>query len=550
LWTLIRRYKILKLAYLFYAHGYWYRYRLDRSGEDNYEYKHPSEEEYAAEENSLTQRVPEYSSSPPTRPVTPRVWSDPTPSESSYTASNSMEYSHSSQITSATTSLAQTVFGCPGDLWVSDAASEDSSEPQAAEAGTWSSGPVSKTPYSFSPMMMRAGAIPSAVKKYSVGRRFVPKAIKVLVDKKEHFSRPDTGFDRNIMSRAHAKKHGIKIGKQTTEAENFRLGTGTFAQSIGKVHIRVRVPGINFEKIVGFHVMKEFPNPLIMGSKFIEEIRLYTKNRHLLVEHPSFKHRLPILNRVGKRRQYIPFTADGNYLIACPDTGSELDFISEECVIRCGFEINASDDARRWIMLGDTSTVKTIGEVTFESTELKYQDTFAYTFHVLRGLPCDAIFGEELLENLDAFNTCEIILGDEESSERHFNGLYNMGPLQNFVGRLRYGQSAQQATGVEDHDRLIAAELYRRNSADREIPVFQIELWRTENARRAAFVKSHERCAICLSRQRGDEIERYTGMAPGAEFVSGLARALRRDGRLCSVAIRGPHAPPRPGYEV
>jgi hypothetical protein len=102
--------------------------------------------------------------------------------------------------------------------------------------------------------------------------------------------------------------------------------------------------------------------------------------------------------------------------MACPDTGSDLDFISEECAIRCGFVINASDDVRRRIRLGDTSVVDTIGEVKIESMELKYHGSFAYTFHILRGLPCNAIFGEEFLEDIDAFNTCEIILGESHRS--------------------------------------------------------------------------------------------------------------------------------------
>jgi hypothetical protein len=342
------------------------------------------------------------------------------------------------------------------------------------------------------------GVIPSTVKRYSVGGLFVPKAIKILVGNKEHFARPETGSGRNVMSSAHAKQHGISICKHTMK-EKFRLGTEKFANSIGKAHIRVRVPGIDFEKTVGFHVMKRCLNPLIMGSKFIGGIQLYTRNKHLLVECGFFRHRLPTFNRVGSRRQYIPFTADGYSLMACPDTGSDLDFISEECAIRCDFEINASDDVRRCIMPGDTSTVETIGEVQIESLELNHHDSFTHTFHVLRGLPCDAIFGEELLENIDAFNTCEIILGSEEPSERQFNGFCDMGPLRTRLSKLRFGQPVHQEIGLEEHNELIRAEIYQRNKADREIFSSQTELWRIENARRAAFVKAYENCAFCLS---------------------------------------------------
>ncbi|KAE9362992.1 hypothetical protein N431DRAFT_489935 [Stipitochalara longipes BDJ] len=417
------------------ATGYcWYRYRLGPSGEYEYDYKDNSEEQYAAEEDSL--------------------------------------------------------------------------EPQTARAGTWSPGPASASTitYSSTSTMLTEGslllqeAIPSAVKQYPVGRRFVPKGIKILLDSKEHFARPDTGSDRNIISRAYAKKHGILIRKHKTKVENFRLGTGTFARSIGKAHIKTSVPGIDFEDIVRFHVMEECANPLIMGSEFVREIQLYTRNKHLLVEYGFFRHRLPILNRAGTRRQYIPFTADGHSLMACPDTGSELDFISEECAVRCGFVINASDDVRLRVMLGDRSIVETIGDVNIDSMELKSHGSFAHTFHVLRGLDCDAIFGEELLEELDAFNTCEIILGGEESSELQFNALGNMGYVQKKASKLIHRQPEKQETRLEEHDRLIDEEIYRQYKANQEIPLFQTELWATEYARRAAFEQSHERCDFCLKR--------------------------------------------------
>jgi hypothetical protein len=481
------------------ARGYWYCSRLGRSGEYEYEYKYENQE-YAADEDSSTKRVQEYSSSPPT---TPRVWSDPTPSPSSCTASNSTEYSHPSQITSTTTWPAQTASRSSWGPSVSDVPSEDSLESQLARASTWPSDPASTIAYRSPPTMLEAGSIllrgviPSAAKKYSVGRQFVPKAINILMCRKNHFARPDTGSDRNIMSRAYAKRHGISY-RRTTEI--FQLGTGTLAYPIGKADIGISVPGIDFTKKVGFYVMQECPNPLIMGSEFIDEIQLYTRNKHLLVEYRSFKHRLPILNRAGKRRQYIPFTANGHSLLACPDTGSELDFISEECAIRCGFVINASDDVRRRIMLGDKSTVDTIGEVKIESMELKSRDSFAHTFHVLRNLVCDAIFGEKFLEDIDAFTTCETILGDEGSSELQFNVHIDMGPLQTRFSRLIYGQPVDQETALREHDRLMEAEIYQRNKADRETPSSQTELWGTESARRAAFVQSHERCEICLSR--------------------------------------------------
>lgn len=200
------------------------------------------------------------------------------------------------------------------------------------------------------------------------------------------------------------------------------------------------------------------------------------------------------------RRPYIPFTADGYPLRASPDTGSDLNFISEECVIRCRFEINASDDVVRSIMLGDESIVDTIGEVEIKSMELRGHDSFAQTFHVLRDLPCDVIFGEELLEDIDAFNTCDIVFGEEDTSGLQLNTYGDMGrrSIQSRLSRRIYGPDPPldpQAQHSED----LRAEMYRRSKANREIPSTADELWRLEFLRREAFVRDHneDTCYYC-----------------------------------------------------
>lgn len=468
------------------ARGYHYCYRLDESGEYEYRYSYPNDGEFAAEEG----HVPVDSSSPPTRPATPGACPGPAPLKISYGAS----------------SMAPpvTVTQSQSDLWGIDTTPEVALEPQTVTAG-WSADPASTNTYYSLPTSVitesskfQQRLIPTAGETYFVGRRFVPKVIKILLDKKKHFAKPDTGSEDNMMSRAHAEQHGISIRRRT---ERIRLGTGKFTNSIGKASVRVSVPGIDFEKNVDFHVLRKCPNPLIMGSEFVADIQLYTKNKHLLVERQSFVHSLPILNRAGSRMSHITFTADGHCLKACPDTGSDLDFISEGCARRCGFMINEDDSIRRRIMLGDTSTVDTIGQVEIKSVELKYRDgstqTFPHTFHVLRGLCFDAIFGEEFLDRIDAFNTCQFTLGDEESSESKFNGLEDMGPLQMALGRLIYWQPAHQQTEQERHDELLRIELHRRMRADRGIPDHETELWRQEHVTRTRFAQAHERCGFC-----------------------------------------------------
>jgi hypothetical protein len=51
------------------------------------------------------------------------------------------------------------------------------------------------------------------------------------------------------------------------------------------------------------------------------------------------------------------------------------------------------------------------------------------SFHVLSGFPCNVIFGDEFLDQRDAFNTCDILRLD--GSDIHsLNTLINLGPIK------------------------------------------------------------------------------------------------------------------------
>ena len=50
--------------------------------------------------------------------------------------------------------------------------------------------------------------------------------------------------------------------------------------------------------------------------------------------------------------------------------------------------------------------------------------------HVLDGLPSDVIFGEEFLEQVNAFNTCSEVMDSEYPYVHELNRLINLGPIQ------------------------------------------------------------------------------------------------------------------------
>lgn len=275
-----------------------------------------------------------------------------------------------------------------------------------------------------------------ANKNVSRPSRFKRKAVQVLMDGNINYAQPDSGSEADLISEAFARESGVHIDR--TSRQVFRMGNGKEVRSIGKAYMKCRLLGDANEEEENrvFHVLERCIAPIILGMGFLEKCKLYTSKLHMLIESPFKFGNMLSLKYLGSTVANIPFTADGRQLHAVADTGSEADFMSVECALQHGFDIDSSMDARSMIQLADGSVVNTIGKVHVSNMQIGPSKGFDTDFHVLPGLPCDVILGEELLEQLDAFNTCAEI---QDSNDRAFYGMYiliNLGPLQKAVGRL------------------------------------------------------------------------------------------------------------------
>jgi hypothetical protein len=125
-------------------------------------------------------------------------------------------------------------------------------------------------------------------------------------------------------------------------------------------------------------------------------------------------------------------------------------------------------------------------------------------FHVLPGLSCDVIFGEEFLEQMDAFNACDILDDEDDPSIYSLHTLINLGPIQSFLARKGWTKTLtpEEDSLLLEHDAGIEAEIYRRNKANRAISKIKNRA-RAETAREEEEVKSrrfdrgHENCVHC-----------------------------------------------------
>ncbi|KAE8448612.1 hypothetical protein EG329_009037 [Mollisiaceae sp. DMI_Dod_QoI] len=354
---------------------------------------------------------------------------------------------------------------------------------------------------------------------------FRRKAVRVLVNGRECFARPDSGSDRNIMTEAVAKEYGLEIQRGKLDRSTFKLGNSQYIQSTGRTLVPLKVldGDSRADKSCWFHVLSKCSVPVIMGFDFVRKIQLYTKNRHLLVACPFSFGDIPSLKWIGSPQGAIEFSANGRLLAACADTGSDLDLMSLRCAIKKGFKVDRSRRTR--VMLADETIVESVGQVDISSLQLPGFDSFEMSFHVLPNLVCDVIFGEEFLEQMDAFNTCDIVDSDDELDLYSLNPFINLGPVQAFLSAManikrsrksrrdpatvNEGLATQHDNAVAtDHSAQVEEEMYSRHQANRLISKMKdgnqaAIAARVEVARRQRFENKHINCVDCINRVGG-----------------------------------------------
>lgn len=129
------------------------------------------------------------------------------------------------------------------------------------------------------------------------------------------------------------------------------------------------------------------------------------------------------------------------------------------------------------------------------------------SFHALPGLPCDVIFGEEFLEQMDAFNTCDMVRVDENVLHSLCPSI-NLGPIQAFLTRKWASKTSD--TVQQEHDKAIEAEIYRRNKANRALAKIKDGIRvaaasKAQEAKRRAFDAGHSTCMHCIGTTEGRE---------------------------------------------
>jgi hypothetical protein len=228
---------------------------------------------------------------------------------------------------------------------------------------------------------------------------------------------PDNQSAHDIMSHDYAKRNHFKIN--SLMREKFRTANGFQVSTLGTVLQPVRFAGEPETYMREFHVLPKCVHDIILGSHFLRLTQTFTKFRHRVVK---TLRSIPLRHRVcltGFSQEMLSGWANGQSILALPDTGSDICLMSLRYARERGYRVDTDPKHRQMLEFVDGSTAETFGRVEGFQWEFDRSDIHVHSpeIHVLEGLQTDLLLGYEFLEDSDAFGTYEELFIDPEPHE-------------------------------------------------------------------------------------------------------------------------------------
>lgn len=220
-------------------------------------------------------------------------------------------------------------------------------------------------------------------------------------------SRPDSGSEENIMILDLAQSLHLQIDSTPEHQREFRIANGKHVKALGRTMANccfAKDPTVELRCC--FYIFHQLISPLIMGMAFLEETQTLAKYRYRLESRmvpPALPFQLCNLD-YPRRRLYC--LADLQPKLANADTGSELDLMSLDYVQRRAFAIQQVDTIDSTVQFADGSLAQLAGKVQVDIS-IGHESSTLYSreFHVLEGLTCDILLGENFLDATTVFQS-------------------------------------------------------------------------------------------------------------------------------------------------
>ncbi|CAI0647913.1 unnamed protein product [Colletotrichum noveboracense] len=236
---------------------------------------------------------------------------------------------------------------------------------------------------------------------------------------------PDTGSCFNLLSEKKATTMGLSPIAGTQG--QMTLPNGTKVMSPGQVQLAFSFDGENEKHDLLCSILPGATRDLVLGSAFLKATRTMTDYAHR-IKKMSYRLAKPSLKLIGAEQDVLGGYINGSECLAVPDTGSDVMAISLKHARSLGLKVHRKDRHRTLVEFLDGSRVRTKGIAQAEWQFAYGEAPIRCDFHVIKGLPVDAILNNTMLDEYDVFRQYEERIGSSES-------------LQSTVSRGIYGIS-------------------------------------------------------------------------------------------------------------
>ncbi|KAL9607920.1 MAG: hypothetical protein Q9167_007216 [Letrouitia subvulpina] len=223
----------------------------------------------------------------------------------------------------------------------------------------------------------------------------------------QHFCRPDSGSEDNIMIAGLAKFLDLDVDTAPEFKKTFKVANGNAVTAHGRTMVNcsfIKDPSVELRCC--FYIFQQLISPVIMGMAFLDETETLAKHRYRLQPRgipTSIPYQVCSLNYPRCRLYCL---ADAEPKLANADTGSEVDLMSRAYVERRGFDIQELNSPGSMVQFADGSVASLVGKV-YVGINIGTEKSTKYwrVFHVLDGLTCDILLGEDFLNDTAAFES-------------------------------------------------------------------------------------------------------------------------------------------------
>ncbi len=225
---------------------------------------------------------------------------------------------------------------------------------------------------------------------------------------------PDYGSDLDILSANFVAEHGLLINKATRHS--VKLPNGKIIRTIGTVSSPFAFKDEKTTHDRDFHVLPGSIHDIVLGRPFLKATQTLTKFMHRLkkkvVACPGLWKRLRLM---GSPRQRVGGYLHGQWIGACPDTGSDVMVMSRSYANERVFHVERHTTCLEFL---DGSFAYTDGMVRGVTWNWNGEDQlYKCDFHVLDNLPCPVVLSSDFLFTQNAFSAYEESFYDDLEPE-------------------------------------------------------------------------------------------------------------------------------------